>query len=484
MLSQVVSVTNHTLVLDSNGEVWGSGSNYNKQLGMPEPSRITNPQVVPGLPPISSVEAGYASSFFLTPTGEVWATGSNFQGRLGLPQDIAEVDHVTLISELSNIIKVSSMTYTLFLDSEGRVFGCGDNEAGELGFESNDSVYGPTLLPIDAIAVDISVGQDFTLILDNEGRVWGAGIGSSGELGTILGEDEIMSFSVIPDLPPIKAISTGPSHSVVLTTNGEVIVFGRLHGYDLHPDYYMAPSYINDIPLIRTICAGDFHDLLISENGELYISSNSRLQQHQEVPVVTKVDLPFLVSTASADNHHLIVDTEGNVYRFDIRGEYLVETEEEREREGPFYTYELYPIKAKMTAEDSPLIREPYLSFELIQALLKVGKIMDYRVRTYLPDDMGVQMEFELENGDLYLGYVGYNPSTDIPSRLDNVVDGFNLLKEVFEGNRLVEHKLLPELYRDERGNQALRFDTTDGDSYTILVSVEGTEIFPPNPLD
>jgi alpha-tubulin suppressor-like RCC1 family protein len=204
----------HSLILNSQGQVFSFGSNEDGKLGLgtkekfyPEPMRIG------ALENIIAISAGYNHSLFLNSQGQAYSCGGNDYGQLGLEDG---VDVPTLIDDpdLGEIIAISAGFYcSLLLNSQGQVFNC-----------SEDGI-----VPVDiSDIVSISAGEGNFLLLNSRGQVFSLGNNRKGQSG--LGprqKDDIKTPTLIrTPVGKIVSISAGDSHSLILNSRGQVFSFG------------------------------------------------------------------------------------------------------------------------------------------------------------------------------------------------------------------------------------------------------------------
>ncbi len=87
-LKNIVEIScgmNHTLALDKDGKVWSWGYNHvmgEGVLGHGDMKDRGLPEVIPGLPKIVEVKAGYNYSLMLDENGKVWGCGCANADRL------------------------------------------------------------------------------------------------------------------------------------------------------------------------------------------------------------------------------------------------------------------------------------------------------------------------------------------------------------------------------------------------------------------
>jgi hypothetical protein len=140
----------HSLFLDSGGNVWACGFNYDGELGN---GNTTNQAVVAqvlNLTGVIAIAAGLDHSLALKSDGTVWAWGYNFYGQLGngviftQPPNTSQTTPVQVMKSdgtfLTGVTKIVAIgNHNLAVDSSGRLWAWGDNAHGQLGIAVNDT---------------------------------------------------------------------------------------------------------------------------------------------------------------------------------------------------------------------------------------------------------------------------------------------------------------------------------------------------------
>ncbi len=126
----VVSGTDHSLGLSSDGTVYGWGSNASGQIGFGRKLQATSPQAVSGLnlgqnSGLHWVSSGNAHELIVKSDGSVWARGDNSSDQLG---DGTNVNHSSLVQVqgLSSVVAVAAgYDHSLSVKSDGSVWAWG-----------------------------------------------------------------------------------------------------------------------------------------------------------------------------------------------------------------------------------------------------------------------------------------------------------------------------------------------------------------------
>ncbi|MFD2329128.1 RCC1 domain-containing protein [Cohnella sp. GCM10020058] len=111
----------HFLALDTEGYVWGWGTNIGDQLGEVDQSYLVVPAKVKGIDSVKLISAGYGHSTAVKKDGTVWRWGSNASGALGV--DPAKLDFSAKPIQVQGIDRVKAIAdsayYTLALREDG-----------------------------------------------------------------------------------------------------------------------------------------------------------------------------------------------------------------------------------------------------------------------------------------------------------------------------------------------------------------------------
>jgi alpha-tubulin suppressor-like RCC1 family protein len=132
----------HSLILNFQGQVFSFGANNVGQLGLGH----LNPQSTPTLIESSvigvivAISAGSSHSLVLNSQGQVFGFGNNVCGQIGLGS-LRVVRSPKLIDhpEIGRIVAISSgESHNLIMNQQGQVFSFGNNELGQLGLGKHE----------------------------------------------------------------------------------------------------------------------------------------------------------------------------------------------------------------------------------------------------------------------------------------------------------------------------------------------------------
>lgn len=237
---------NHfSLFLDkAENKLFASGENVLGQLGIgvkgydiKTPVEVTLPEGFEGT--IASVSAGLIHGSFLTEEGDVYTWGFGNLGRLGhgdnedqlIPKKVEALDDANIVQ----IENGNGVSYAV--DDEGNLYAWGQNSNGQLG--QGDEVHRslPTKVAAldDETVVDVSSGTSHTVVLTADGDVYAFGSNIDGQIGSPDGLDEdgkpireILSPLRVEGLPNnVVSITADTKASFAVTADGKVYGWGE-----------------------------------------------------------------------------------------------------------------------------------------------------------------------------------------------------------------------------------------------------------------
>jgi alpha-tubulin suppressor-like RCC1 family protein len=330
--------TDHSLIVNSQGQVYSFGNNVQGQLGLGDPVNRDTPSLIttPGLGYIISVSAGGRHSLILNSQGQVFSFGSNINGELGLGE-MGGRDIPTLITnpKIGRIIAISAgYNHSLLLNSRGQVFAFGSNEVGKLGRDNMNKSFIPLLVKTSGLGkiVAISAGSDDSFLLNSQGQVFGFGDNDHGQLG--LGDIKSRNTPTLIDLPEVVAISAWSSHSLFLDSQGQVFGsgangFGQLGLGDLNNRNLPTPIDQSEIGQVTSIETGGRHSIILNSQGQIFTFGNNQngrlgLGYVTDQPFPTLVDnsvIGDIIAISVGRAHSLILNSQGQLFSFGHSGD-------------------------------------------------------------------------------------------------------------------------------------------------------------------
>ena len=201
----------HTLVVKSDGSLWGSGYNAVGSLGLGDyTNRNSWTQLISS--GVASAVANYISTYVVKTDGTLWVTGENGYGELGLGTT-SSVNTFTQVSgvAVSEVFQNSHGSQTFFKKTNGSVWGMGSNYYGNLG-QGNNSQQNSPVEVISSGCDSVSSATTFAVFLMSDGSVKAAGTNTYGYFGTGNTTD---SYSLVTSLASgISSLDTAVNHVI------------------------------------------------------------------------------------------------------------------------------------------------------------------------------------------------------------------------------------------------------------------------------
>ena len=157
---QVIGIAaggDHALALLENGTVWAWGRNDKGQLGDRKTYNYTNEPVKVSLPDnttIESIAAGQDHSLALDSGGNLWAWGDNTYKQIGNSKIVENMNYCTMPVKVENLINIKEIStgayHNLALTQDGKLYGWGSNKYGQLGkYKNNLNIAVPEEIKIE-----------------------------------------------------------------------------------------------------------------------------------------------------------------------------------------------------------------------------------------------------------------------------------------------------------------------------------------------
>ncbi|WKU07154.1 hypothetical protein [Micromonospora sp. HUAS LYJ1] len=278
---KVTAGQRHTLALTDAGKVFAWGGNNVGQLGIGSttPATVLTPTLVTFPGSLTGTVTQIASHNFhsaaLTSTGEVYTWGDNTYGQIGNGTTTRQTSPVKISlpgGATATSIAVGAF-HTLVVTSTGAAYAWGYNNYGQLGngTNTNSSVPVAVSLPSGTLLRDIDAGLSHSLAITTAGRALAWGANSVGQLGNGTTNAAGLNVPVSVHLPAgveLVGIAGGQSHSLAVTTGGQVLAWGLNNYGQLGENNSVpartTPTYVDQTPgtVADDVAAGQFHSLV------------------------------------------------------------------------------------------------------------------------------------------------------------------------------------------------------------------------------
>ena len=218
-VKKVASGPTHSLFLLDDGIVYSSGDNEFNQLG--RSSSSTKPKQILALETqiITEIAVGRFFSASLNRAGQLFIWGS-VTGRLNEKLNFSRPTHIVPSSGEVKFVQIAcGYHFLLALGNDGRVFSMGVNDFGQLGLEIvNNSYELKQIKCIEGIPVrQISCGAFHSLILTASGFIFSFGKNENGQLG--LGDSE--SRGLPTPLKMLNGLKVNYQLKIIALTNAQ-----------------------------------------------------------------------------------------------------------------------------------------------------------------------------------------------------------------------------------------------------------------------
>lgn len=222
----------HVVLIDGAGQVWGVGSSTDGQLGAT--GTVSTLRKVAGLPSTvtaTAVDAGPDFTLVLGSNGTVYGTGANTYGQLTVSGG-ADVTALRPLTGLPAGVKGAAIAagsdFSLVVGSNGTVYGTGRNSHAQLtGATTNRTSLTPlTGLPAGSRAIGVDAGADFSVVIDNAGKVYGAGSNTARQL-SLASTSDVTTLTGFGNWPAgsATAVAAGVDSTAVLQ-GGRIVSVG------------------------------------------------------------------------------------------------------------------------------------------------------------------------------------------------------------------------------------------------------------------
>ena len=264
--------------------------------------------------PWKAVEAGLNHSMAINSKGELWAWGDNSYHQLGNGDNIA---HNEPIKIMDNVMAIAAGSFhSLALTTTGVVYAWGWNSRGQLG----DGTYINSMQPKEIMTGvrSIAAGHEFSLAISNRGELYSWGDNTYGQLGQASGVRSVSSPQSI--ITNVAKVSAGTFHLLILDNQGKLLTCGRNDigqtGHGAGTDIRKPQELMQNV---QDISAGGWHSLAI-QNSKLYVWGNNTYgqlatgnRQNLDVPTVI-IKFEHVQGVAAGDNTSIIITDEGYLY--------------------------------------------------------------------------------------------------------------------------------------------------------------------------
>eukprot|EP00890_Picochlorum_soloecismus_P003284 jgi/Picsp_1/3957/NSC_01469-R1_ran gtpase binding len=328
--SPIVAGSRNTLAVTARGNVYSWGWNDRATLGHGHRDPVLKPKRIDGLKGIRVVQVALGGwhALGLDTQGRCWAWGGNEYSQCALDPDIRDV---TVPQQCMPNLRVCQIDaggmHSVALTENGQIWTWGE-QWGDFSMTINRN---PRRIDESGDFVRVVCGAFHNIALTCSGEVYTWGINDYGQLGNGTTSYETSPKKIVDGLEGVKVsdIAAGGWHSVAITEDGELYVWGRGEygrlGLGDDTASKLRPTLLTDLVGLRVIevSCGGTHTVAVTDEGRLFIwgrGSFGRLGTGREKnffrPV--EVSLPggpdrwWIVSAAAGGRHTLVLAVPDN----------------------------------------------------------------------------------------------------------------------------------------------------------------------------
>jgi alpha-tubulin suppressor-like RCC1 family protein/formylglycine-generating enzyme required for sulfatase activity len=183
-----------------------------------------------------SVSSSYYSGHFINSLGELYAAGYNNNGQLG-DASTANKSVLTRIGSATNWTKVSCGGYSTYaINSAGQLYGWGNNSYGQLGDGTTTTRLSPVKIGNANNWVDVSAGTYWVHAINSAGEMYGIGYNAQSQLadGTVAQRNSLTRIGSATNWQKVINSGNNSENSVLaIDTSGKLFVWGGTSTFGL-----------------------------------------------------------------------------------------------------------------------------------------------------------------------------------------------------------------------------------------------------------
>ena len=257
---------NHTMIIDLDNNIWGMGYGYYEQLGLGGTRKIRQPTILPNIK-AKSVSCGDEHTIVIDLEDNIYVMGRNWRDQLGLG-DHGSVYHPMLLPNIKGELVACGYNHSMIIDTDGNIYVMGYNKFGQLGLGDNNNRSLPELLP-GLTAKSISCGGDHTMIIDLNNDIWVMGRNNFGQLGLDDKDDRNTPIKLV-NIKQLNgkahSITCGQNHTLIIDLDNNSWVMGKNDGGQLGlggGENRYQPTLLPNMKALSGACGSDHTILLI-----------------------------------------------------------------------------------------------------------------------------------------------------------------------------------------------------------------------------
>lgn len=256
----------HTLILSADGKLYAVGNNNYNQTGYSGDEYYTL-RPVSGVPSgtIAEISAGYDHSLILMTNGDLYGIGNNEKGQLGSANYKGKVTTFTKIA--TNVTSMAAgRRHTVYVKG-GKMYGLGDNRWKKLTSSSTEVFTSPVQISTKTIT-KVFAGEHSTFCIDSAGDLYYFGWRSTSTFSTGAGDGQLHKV-----MSNVASASMQDEHAIIVTKDGKIYGWG-LNSYNQvstssSASSFSTPQLINSSA--KTGAAGSWFSAILNKDGSVTV---------------------------------------------------------------------------------------------------------------------------------------------------------------------------------------------------------------------
>jgi alpha-tubulin suppressor-like RCC1 family protein len=269
------------VVIKQDNTLYGTGVNDEGQLGLGYSMVVNSLTLIPNITntPVA-IACGSLHTIVLMTDGLIYGSGLNNEGQLSnIASSTTSLQLMTPVSGKTPKAISCGNTFTIVLMTDGTIYGTGYNDTGQLGIGNYTTQY--TLQPMTPVSgktpTAISCGSDYTIVLMTDGSLYGTGNNYWAQLGigNRTNQNTLQPMTPVSGKTP-QSISCGLTHTIVLMTDGTIYGTGRMIALGIGMGFGY-PTYIETLQSIpiygktaKAISCANGGTTVIMTDGTMY----------------------------------------------------------------------------------------------------------------------------------------------------------------------------------------------------------------------
>lgn len=320
-----------TLALKSDGTVWSWGRNDKGQLGDGTKQNSNQPVLVVGLRNIIQISAGGSHALALKSDGSIWSWGSNEDGQLGdgttndsrIPIQMP----LNLIQQMgSRVTDISAgFNHNLLLTDIGMVWGWGKNACSCIGENKYSGMLNPYPMPDISGISKISAGKNISIFLSSSGAVWARGQGTPGYVASAGSSNSAVNISALKGSESISE-GNGTVHAAITSDSKHQIKAwgkGYIGNHSYTEEIWEQPQIVYgrdnaDLPAMKSISIGETHTIAVTTSQQAWVWGDNSIGQlgvgSYQSPILPWKVLDQVTMASAGNNFSVFLRTDGTIY--------------------------------------------------------------------------------------------------------------------------------------------------------------------------